>query len=67
LQSLEIAKITLQKETPLYQIIDEPTLPLYQDKPGKLTSLIIGGFLAGFLICMILIFKKLYSQIKTSS
>ena len=28
LQNLEIAKITLQRETPLYQIIDEPTLPL---------------------------------------
>ena len=67
LQSLEIAKITLQKETPLYQVIDEPTLPLDEDKPGKLTSLIIGGFLAGILICGILIARKMFKdyQIKT--
>jgi len=64
LQSLELAKIALQKETPLYQIIDEPTLPLDQDKPGKLTSLIIGGFIGGFLIIGVLIFRKLYIDFK---
>jgi LPS O-antigen subunit length determinant protein (WzzB/FepE family) len=64
LQSLELAKIALQKETPLYQIIDEPTLPLDQDKPGKLTSLIIGGFIGGFLIIVVLIFRKLYIDFK---
>lgn len=64
LQSLELAKIALQKETPLYQIIDEPTLPLEQDKPGKLISLIIGGFIGGVLICAFLIFRKLYIDFK---
>ncbi|MEP6682005.1 MAG: hypothetical protein ABJA35_02050 [Parafilimonas sp.] len=67
LQSLEIAKITLQKEMPLYQIIDEPTLPLYEDKPGKLLSLIVGGFLGGVLICAFLIFKKVFRDLKTGS
>jgi hypothetical protein len=28
LKNLELAKISVQKETPLYQIIDQPTLPL---------------------------------------
>ncbi len=60
LQSLEIAKITLQKETPLYQIIDAPTLPLEAIKPGKLTSIILGGILGGFLICGILLVIKAY-------
>ena len=64
LQSLELAKIALQRDTPLYQIIDEPTLPLEQDKPGKLTSLIIGGFIGGVLICAFLIFRKLYIDFK---
>lgn len=64
LQNLELAKITLQKETPLYQIIDEPTLPLDIDKPSKLFSLIIGGFIAGLLICIFLIFRKMYSDFK---
>ncbi len=67
LQNLELSKITLQKETPLYQIIDEPTLPLDEEKPGKLTSLIIGGFIGGFLIIVVLIFRKLYIDFKQSS
>ena len=62
LQSLEIAKITLQKETPLYQIIDEPTLPLNIDKPSKLISLIVGGFIGGFLACCFLIAKRIFSD-----
>ena len=62
LQNLEIAKITLQRETPLYQVIDEPTLPLDENKPGKLTSLIIGGFIAGFLMCGFLIIRKMYKD-----
>jgi LPS O-antigen subunit length determinant protein (WzzB/FepE family) len=63
LQNLELAKITLQKETPLYQIIDEPTLPLTMDKPSKLISLIIGGFLGGFLVCCFLIARRLYKAL----
>lgn len=63
LQSLEIAKITLQKEMPLYQIIDEPTLPLTAEKPGKLLSLIAGGLLGGFLICCMLIGRRVYKSL----
>lgn len=65
LQSLELAKITLQKETPLYQIIDEPTLPLTIEKHSKLLLLIIGGFLGGFLICAFLIISKILKSFKT--
>ncbi|WP_153798256.1 Wzz/FepE/Etk N-terminal domain-containing protein [Foetidibacter luteolus] len=63
IKNLELAKITLQKETPLYQIIDEPTLPLLVKKPGKLLSLIAGGFLGGFLICGFLIIRKILSNL----
>jgi uncharacterized protein involved in exopolysaccharide biosynthesis len=63
LQNLEIAKITLQRETPLYQIIDEPTLPLNIDKPSKLISLIVGGFLAGLLACFFLIARKVLKSL----
>lgn len=66
LQNLEIAKITLQRETPLYQIIDEPTLPLNMDKPGKLISLIVGGFLAGFLVCFFLVVRKFFRSFKSN-
>lgn len=62
LQNLEIAKITLQKETPLYQVIDEPTLPLEATRPSKLISLIVGGILGGLLICALLISIRMYKK-----
>ena len=61
--NLELAKVTLRKETPLLQIIDRPTFPLEKEKVSKLNSLILGGFLAGFLIVLYLIFSKLYKKI----
>lgn len=51
-KNLEIAKITLQKETPLFQIVDEPRLPLKSKKFRKIYGIIIGGML-GFLGCCV--------------
>ena len=59
---LELAKITLRKETPLIQLIDKPILPLQKEKFGKLKSIILGGFLAGFLYVLYLIFGRLYKK-----
>jgi uncharacterized protein involved in exopolysaccharide biosynthesis len=61
--NLEMAKVSLRKETPLIQVIDKPILPLKKDKVGKLKSLILGGFLTGFLTALILVFKKLFAGI----
>jgi uncharacterized protein involved in exopolysaccharide biosynthesis len=61
--NLEMAKVSLRKETPLIQVIDKPILPLKKEKVGKLKSLILGGFLAGFLTALILVFKKLFAGI----
>lgn len=58
-KNLELAKITFRKEKPLIQIIDEPIMPLESDKVGKLVSLILGGFLGGFLTILFLTIKKL--------
>ena len=60
---LELAKITLRKETPLIQLIDRPILPLSKKKSGKLKSIILGGFLAGFLYVLYLILGRLYKKI----
>ncbi|MFT4153295.1 hypothetical protein [Parafilimonas sp.] len=60
LQNLELAKITLQKETPLYQIIDEPTLPLEEDKLGRIALIVIGGFIATVAVSLLLIILKLF-------
>lgn len=62
---LELAKITLRKETPLIQLIDKPILPLEKEKFGKLKSIILGGFLSGFLFILYLIFGRLYKKLVT--
>ena len=61
--NLEMAKVTLLRETPLIQLIDRPTLPLKKDKPSKAKSLLIGGFLAGFLTILYLIVRKMLKQV----
>ena len=59
---LELAKITLRKETPLIQLIDTPILPLEKAKFGKMKSIILGGFLTGFFHILYLIFGRLYKK-----
>jgi uncharacterized protein involved in exopolysaccharide biosynthesis len=61
--NLEMSKMALRKETPLIQIIDRPTYPLEKIKLSSLISLIIGGFLAGFLTILYLISIKLYKNV----
>jgi hypothetical protein len=60
---LELAKIALRKETPLIQLIDRPILPLDKEKFGKLKSIILGGFLSGFLTLLYLIISQLFKQL----
>jgi len=59
---LELSKVSLRKETPLVQLIDRPILPLEKDKVGRLKSLVLGGFLAGFLTMLYLVFGQLYRK-----
>ena len=60
---LELAKITLRKETPLIQLIDEPSFPLEKSKFGKLKSIILGGFLTGLFYVLYLILGRIYKNI----
>jgi uncharacterized protein involved in exopolysaccharide biosynthesis len=59
----ELAKVTLRKETPLIQVIDQPILPLKKYKFGKVKGLLFGGFLAGFLVVFLIISKRLLYQV----
>jgi hypothetical protein len=59
----ELAKVTLRKETPLIQVIDQPILPLKKEKFGKAKGIILGGVLAGFLIVSFLIGRKILKQL----
>lgn len=56
--NLEMAKVTLRRETPLIQIIDAPVLPLIKIKIGKLRAIIFGATLFAFLSSIIIISKQ---------
>jgi len=59
----ELAKVSLRKETPLIQVIDKPILPLAKERLGKAKGVIIGGFIAGFLVVIYLIINRLLKLI----
>ena len=59
----EMAKVTLRKETPLIQVIDQPILPLKKEQFGKAKGIVLGGFLAGFLIVFWLIVRRIIKQL----
>jgi hypothetical protein len=62
-KNLEISKLTLRKETPLIQTIDEPQLPLDQDLVGK--KAILYGFLLGLiLVVALLTIRMILSSLK---
>lgn len=59
----ELAKVTLRKEMPLIQVIDQPILPLPKEKFGKAKGILLGGILAGFMAGFGLIVIKIFKQI----
>jgi hypothetical protein len=62
-KSLEMSKVSLRKETPLIQLIDEPVLPLQKTRFGKLKGLLVGGFLGAFTCVILLLSRKMFSEI----
>lgn len=53
-KNLELSKISLRKEMPLLQVIDEPIFPLLIDKPSALISSIFMGTIFAIIILVIL-------------
>lgn len=63
--NLELAKVTLLKETPLIQIIDKPIFPLKNDKPVMKVTIIIGSIF-GFIISSLFLILKRYWDLVNS-
>jgi uncharacterized protein involved in exopolysaccharide biosynthesis len=59
---LELAKVSLRKETPLLQVIDGPILPLEKNNVNTLNFFLLGSFLAGFLTVLYLVFGRFYRE-----
>jgi uncharacterized protein involved in exopolysaccharide biosynthesis len=63
IKQLEISKVAVRKDTPLIQIIDRPILPLPKEYLGKTNGILLGAFLAGFLIVFGLIVKRIIKEL----
>lgn len=62
-RSLENAKTSLMRDTPLIQYLDTPILPLRLDKPSVVKKFILFFLIGGFLITGFLLVRKLYNYI----
>lgn len=63
IQNLEVAKLSLRKETPLIQVIDQPVYPLKRSKLRGTKGLFYGVFMFGSLSVIFLVLKKLLKDI----
>ena len=59
----ELAKVTVRKDTPLIQVIDQPILPLPKERFGKLKGIVFGGVITGFLTVLFLLSRKILKSL----
>lgn len=57
-QNLELAKFTLSQETPVIQVVDYPTLPLYITKPAYIKSTLLFTLVFEIIFIVIISFKN---------
>jgi hypothetical protein len=48
----------LLQETPTFQIVDEPELPLLKNRTGYLKSIIYGMIIMGLIACLYVLITK---------
>jgi len=62
-KNLELSKISLLNETPLIQVIDEPSLPLKKIKTGKVKACFIGVFIGSLITALSLLSRRFIEEI----
>lgn len=65
-KNLELSRMAMAQETPIIQIVDEPILPLKKIKQSRLIGLIVGGVVAGLLVLIWLIVRRMYKLIMSN-
>jgi uncharacterized protein involved in exopolysaccharide biosynthesis len=64
-KNLEVSRTMLLQETPTFQIVDEPELPLQKNKMGYLKSIVYGLFLGGIIGCLMALFRRTKSELES--
>jgi hypothetical protein len=63
-KNLEMSKISLQKETPLIQVIDKPKYPLENSSVSPRTAAVASFFFFGIAAILFFWLKKVYMELK---
>lgn len=58
IKNLEVSRTMLMQETPTFQIIDTPDLPLKKNRMKYASSSLTGGIVAGLILCIFLLMIK---------
>jgi len=61
-KNLELSRMAMLKEKPLIQVIDAPVFPLPVHRLSKLIAVVVGVFLSGFMICLILVVRRFFKM-----
>ena len=66
LKNLETARFALQTNTPVFQAIDSPTLPIKAERPSKRKAVMTGGVLGALLAVSFFLGRKIYLDAMSS-
>jgi hypothetical protein len=58
IKNLEVSRTMLMQETPTFQIVDEPEMPLKKNRMRYATGIAIGGLTLGIFFCLFLLIRK---------
>ena len=63
IKNIEMSKMNLREETPLFQVIDSPVMPLPVIKPNKKTFFVLGAVLSVILAVVFLVVKRVLNNL----
>ncbi|GAB3987135.1 chain-length determining protein [Spirosoma daeguense] len=63
-KQLEQAKIKVQEETPVFKILEPPTIPLRKSSPSRTLIVLIGGFLGAIVSVVIALIRTKHNLIR---
>ena len=63
IKNIEMSKMNIREETPLFQVIDSPVMPLPVIKPNKKTFFVLGAVLSVILAVVFLVVKRVLNNL----
>lgn len=62
-KNLELSRLAMVQETPIFQLVDSPILPLRSEKPGIIKCVFLGGLIMVLITAFGIICKVVYKKL----